>query len=179
MAGSGATDADRGGAGASEARRLAEEHASLRRIATLVARQTPQAEVFTAVAEELGRVLGVEAIRMVRFDEGGDSPCAEVVASWGAKPEVLRVGERAPLGGDNITTAIFENGGSPRPADYSTPTGESAHPGGPGGRAPPRRLLDRDRRDRRAGGPRWHRIGGRRSGHGRGPALGRDDRLGA
>jgi signal transduction histidine kinase len=126
MPGPGATDADGGGAAAAEAARLAEEQAALRRIATLVAEQAPQAKIFTAVAEELGRVLGVEAIRMVRFDESGDAPCAEVVASWGAKPEVLRVGERAPLGGENLTTAIFETGGSARRDDYSTATGAIA-----------------------------------------------------
>jgi signal transduction histidine kinase len=126
MEGSEVTDADPGGATASEARRLAEEQAVLRRIATLVARQTPQAEVFTAVAEELGRVLGVEAIRMVRFDESVEPPCAEVVASWGAKPEVLRVGERAVLGGHNLTTEIFETGRAARRDDYSSATGEIA-----------------------------------------------------
>jgi signal transduction histidine kinase len=126
MAGSGATDADRRGASASEARRLAEEQAALRRIATLVARETLQAEVFTAVAEELGRGLGVEAIRMVRFDVSGEPACAEVVAGWGGKPEVLPVGDRAPLGGENLTTVIFETGGSARRDDYSSATGEIA-----------------------------------------------------
>ncbi len=35
--------------------RLAEEQAALRRVATLVARATPPAQVFAAVAEEVGR----------------------------------------------------------------------------------------------------------------------------
>jgi signal transduction histidine kinase len=124
MTGSGATDADRGGATASEARRLAEEHSSLRRIATLVARQTPQAEVFTAVAEELGRVLSVEAIRLLRFDTTGERPCAEVVGSSGTKPDSFQVGDRSPLGGNNLTTTIFETGVAARRDDYSTATGE-------------------------------------------------------
>lgn len=47
MTGSGTTDAEGGGATASQARRPAEEHAALRRIAMLIARQKPQAEVFT------------------------------------------------------------------------------------------------------------------------------------
>src|SRR6185312_4093499 len=124
MDGSGPTDED--GASASETRRLTEEQAALRRIATLVARQTAQTEIFTAVAEELGRVLGVESIRMVRFDERDEPVCAEVVASWGARPEVLRVGERAPLGGDNLTTTIYETSRPARRDDYSTATGEIA-----------------------------------------------------
>src|ERR1700742_4044639 len=117
MTGSGATDADRGGMTASEARRLAEEHSSLRRIATLVARQTPQAEVFTAVAEELGRVLSVEAIRLLRFDTTGERPCAEVGGSWGTKPVSSQVGDRPPLGGNNLTTTIFETGVAARRDD--------------------------------------------------------------
>src|ERR1700759_746368 len=99
MTGSGATDAARGGMTASEARRLAEEHASLRRIATLVAQQTPQAEGFTAVAEGLGGGRSVEAIRLLRFDTTGERACAEVVGSSGTKPDSFPVGDRSPLGG--------------------------------------------------------------------------------
>src|ERR1700759_4703574 len=124
MTGSGATDADRGGTTASEARRLAEEHASLRRIATLVAQQTPQAEVFAAVAEELGRVLSVEAVRLLRFDTSGERPCAEVVGSAGTKPESFQGGEPSLLGGDTLTTTIFKTGAPARRDDYSTATGE-------------------------------------------------------
>jgi hypothetical protein len=37
-----------------ESRRAAEEQAALRRVATLVAKQTPHAEVFALIAEEIG-----------------------------------------------------------------------------------------------------------------------------
>ena len=40
-----------------EVRRLAHEQAALRRVATLVARESPPAEVFAAVAEEVARLL--------------------------------------------------------------------------------------------------------------------------
>jgi hypothetical protein len=40
---------------------LADEQAALRRVATLVARGVPPAEVFTAVAQEVGSVLGLTA----------------------------------------------------------------------------------------------------------------------
>jgi GAF domain-containing protein len=49
-----------------EVERLAEEHAALRRVATLVAREAPRAEVFTAIAEEICQVLGTEETRMLR-----------------------------------------------------------------------------------------------------------------
>ena len=64
-----------------EVRRLADEQAALRRVATLVARQTPQQEVFAAIAEEIGRLLSVDAIEMVRYLDDRD---AIVVAGWGA-----------------------------------------------------------------------------------------------
>ena len=40
-----------------EVNRLADEQASLRRVATLVARGSPAAEVFAAVADEVGQLL--------------------------------------------------------------------------------------------------------------------------
>ena len=60
---------------------LADEQAALRRVATLVARQTPQAEVFAAIAEEIGRLLAVDSIEMIRYE---DDRGAAVVAGWGA-----------------------------------------------------------------------------------------------
>ena len=64
-----------------EVRRLADEQAALRRVATLVAQQTPQEEVFAAIAEEIGRLLAVDSIQMIRYVDDRD---AVVVAGWGA-----------------------------------------------------------------------------------------------
>src|SRR3954452_22844388 len=47
---------------------LTEEQAALRRVATLVARGVPPPEVFTAVARELGHLLGVSAMHMQRYE---------------------------------------------------------------------------------------------------------------
>ena len=60
--------------------RLAEEQAALRRVATLVAKESP-AEVFAKVAEELANVLGDVDCSLFR-DEGDGT--ASVVALWGA-----------------------------------------------------------------------------------------------
>jgi GAF domain-containing protein len=49
--------------------RLAAEQAALRRVATFVARGAPPADVFEAVAEELGRLLDVGSSGMVRLRE--------------------------------------------------------------------------------------------------------------
>ena len=53
-----------------ELRVLAEEQAALRRVATLVARETAPDAVFAAVAREVGEVLGVDATHLGRFDAG-------------------------------------------------------------------------------------------------------------
>ena len=111
-----------------EVKRLAEEQASLRRVATLVAHQASQADIFTAIAEELGQVLGVQDIRMIRYlpAADGDGGTAVVVASWGSLSDVLEIGERHPLGGANVTTLVFRTGQAARVDDYATANGPIA-----------------------------------------------------
>jgi signal transduction histidine kinase len=90
--------------------RLADEQAALRRVATLVARGAPPAEVFAAVAEQLGRLLDAASSGLVRFEDAG---IARVVAGWGRLDEAVPTGSRLPLGGTNVVTAIARTG---RPA---------------------------------------------------------------
>ena len=52
-------------------RRLAEEQAALRRVATLVARGTGPDAVFSAVADEAGALLGCHVAAVVRFEADG------------------------------------------------------------------------------------------------------------
>ena len=52
-------------------RSLAEEQASLRRVATLVAEGAPAPEVFNAVAEEVAQVMGFGSAAVSRFDDDG------------------------------------------------------------------------------------------------------------
>jgi len=59
---------------------LADEQAALRRVATLVARGAPQAEVFSVVAREVAGCLGVPLISIVRFETDGT---ATYVGAWG------------------------------------------------------------------------------------------------
>ena len=54
-----------------ELRRLAQLQAALRQVATLVARAVPSSEVFTAVAEELARYLGVPHAALLRYEPDG------------------------------------------------------------------------------------------------------------
>src|SRR6185437_1736842 len=56
-------------AGQERLRQLADEQAALRQVATLVADGARPAEVFGAVADELGRLIGAEATFVSRIDE--------------------------------------------------------------------------------------------------------------
>ncbi|HWI73604.1 MAG TPA: GAF domain-containing protein, partial [Baekduia sp.] len=100
--------------------RLADEQAALRRVATLVARERRPAEVFAAVAEEVGRLLPVENTSMLRYEEDG---VATVVASWGALGDRLLVGTRMPVDGRNVTAEVQRTGRPARIDDYEAATG--------------------------------------------------------
>jgi GAF domain-containing protein len=92
---------------------LAAEQAALRRVASLVARGAVAEEVFAGVLEEVGRVLAVEHVQMVRYEP--DATLA-VVASWGdAVPAVPE--------GRNLGAIVFETGRSARIDSYSDASG--------------------------------------------------------
>ena len=102
-----------------DANRLAEEQAALRRVATLVARESSPSEVSAAVAKEVAGLLGVENMRMVRYEADAT---VTVVAEWGEPGAAFPVGSRLPLGGKNIATQVLRTG---RPAriEYAKATG--------------------------------------------------------
>jgi signal transduction histidine kinase len=104
--------------------RLADEQAALRRIAELVAREASQTEVFTTTTDAIGRLLGREP-RMVRYDCDG---AAVIVAAYsdGAHSEILPVGARLPLGGNNALSRVFETGAPARIDDYRAASGPIA-----------------------------------------------------
>jgi PAS domain S-box-containing protein len=102
---------------------LAEEQAALRRVATLVAQQTPQADVFGAVAEEIGRRLAVDSVEMIRYE---NDRVAAVVAIWGALAPAVPIGTRAPIGGRNVTSLVFRTERAARLDDYEDATGPIA-----------------------------------------------------
>jgi GAF domain-containing protein len=104
-----------------EVRRLANEQAALRRVATLVAEEATPDEVFSAVAEEIGRLLGIEDTGMVRYEA---DETATVVASAGGLNDPELVGTRLPLGGTNVTTEVWQTGRAARIDDHSESSGE-------------------------------------------------------
>jgi signal transduction histidine kinase len=98
-----------------ELRRLAEEQAALRRVATLVARGVPAAEVFAAVAEEVRHVLGAPASTIVRLDPDG---ATTVVARLGAQPDNLPIGSRWNPEPHLALTAVLRTGRPARIDDF-------------------------------------------------------------
>jgi len=96
--------------------RLADEQAALRRVATLVAREAPPADVFDAVAEELGRLLEAASSGLVRFE---DEQTATLVAGWGRLGDEVPTGARLPLGGVNVMTQIAQSGRPARIDDFA------------------------------------------------------------
>ena len=88
-----------------ELRRVADEQAALRRVATLVARAAPPAALFAAVVEEVGRLLGADITAMGRYDPDG---AVNPVAGWSTTGDGPPMGDRAPLGDRNVSTLVFE-----------------------------------------------------------------------
>jgi signal transduction histidine kinase len=110
---------------ASDGRRIAEEQAALRRVATLVARGTAPEDVFAAVTEEAGRVLRTDHTNMIRYGHNGTGT---VVGAWtrSGAPGPVAVGDRVPLGGSNLATVVLRTGRSARIDDYTGASGPAA-----------------------------------------------------
>jgi signal transduction histidine kinase len=101
-------------------RELADEQTALRRVATLVAQETPEADVFGAIAEEIARLLGVDGSGMLRFEE---DRVGEVVAIAGPIADVVPLGLRMPIEGFSIASMILRTGEAARLDDYVNATG--------------------------------------------------------
>jgi signal transduction histidine kinase len=95
-----------------ELTRLLDEQAALRRVATLVARAVPPGQIFSAVATEVGRLVGADDTAVVRFEPDGT---AVVVVGLGE--------DRPPVGtrwrADDVSaiTRVWRTGHSARVDD--------------------------------------------------------------
>jgi signal transduction histidine kinase len=103
--------------------RFTGEQAALRRVATLVARAAAPAEVFAAVTEEAGRLMGADYTTMTRYDPDG---AGTVVAAWSRTGAAFPVGTKARLGGRNVPTLVFQAQLPARIDDYSSASGPIA-----------------------------------------------------
>jgi GAF domain-containing protein len=99
---------------------LVDEQAALRRIATMVAQESPPAEVFTEVAEAVAVLLGLESAAVFSYGQAGH---ATVVGSRGDPTGAFPVGRRFELDGDNLTTRIHQTGLPARIDDYDGVSG--------------------------------------------------------
>lgn len=89
---------------------LVREHAALRRVAVLVAREPSPAEVFEAVAREVGTLLGARRAQLVRVASAEEGV---VAASWSdGTLQPVPVGHRAPLDGRGVLGRMLRD---PRP----------------------------------------------------------------
>ena len=100
--------------------RLAEQHAALRRVATLVARGVSPEELFAAVVEEVGQLLPVDLANMCRYEP---DRMQTFVATWGRPGKRFPVGSRWPLGGKNLGTIVFETSRPARIENYADASG--------------------------------------------------------
>src|SRR6185437_13258046 len=100
-------------------RGFAQEQAGLRRVATLVARAATPEEVFAAIAEEAGRLLGAHHAWMTRYEPDG---AARLVATWSSTGAAVPAETRLSPGGRNVYTLVFQTG---RPARIDGSTGTS------------------------------------------------------
>ncbi|WP_433425019.1 sensor histidine kinase [Microtetraspora malaysiensis] len=108
-----------------ENRRVAEEQAALRRVATLVARDTSPTELFNAVACEMGLILKADHVAVSRFEPGH----ATVVGAWSVldSPKAKKIiGSRWPLDQPGVSGRVWRTGRPARMTGYDRATGPIA-----------------------------------------------------
>ena len=102
--------------------RLAEEHAALRRVATLVAAGAPPAEVFDAVTAEVAALIPADGSALTRYEADGTfTPLSGWAIGGGRK----YVGSRYEREG-TVSGLIFETGRPGRVDNYADAHGEAA-----------------------------------------------------
>src|SRR3954470_10377156 len=84
-------------------RRLVEEQAALRRVATLVASGAASAEVFSAVAQEGAQGMHLPTVTVFRYDRDG---LMTVIATWSDRPYAFEPGTRWPLDGESTVARV-------------------------------------------------------------------------
>ena len=103
---------------------LADEQAALRRVATLVARESSPQQLFAAVAEQVARIINVPLVRLVRYESDGS--LAELIGGWGESVDPLAIGARWQLDGPGVLASVWQSGRSARLDDYTDVRGQAA-----------------------------------------------------
>jgi signal transduction histidine kinase len=102
-------------------RLIAEEQAALRRVATLVARDVPAAEIFEAAAAEVRSLLGTNVTILLRYEQDGTG-----VVLAGSAEAGVRTMERVTLEEDSVTARVARTGRSARMEGYERMPGSIA-----------------------------------------------------
>jgi signal transduction histidine kinase len=94
---------------------LVRQHAALQRVAILVARQPPTAEVFAVVTREAGMLLGARMTALLRVES---QQTAAIVAGWSHDDTPVPVGSRGVLDGRGLLGRILRTGQAVRLEDF-------------------------------------------------------------
>ncbi|MFL6148509.1 MAG: GAF domain-containing protein [Pseudonocardiaceae bacterium] len=110
--------------------RLVDEQAALRRVATLVAHGVRPDEIFAAVSDEVGRLVGTDSAAVVRFDD--DAPGIVFVGVASNMSDAFPLGARWVFEDGMASAEVYRTGRSARGGarDWSTvegPVGETHH----------------------------------------------------
>jgi signal transduction histidine kinase len=85
-------------------RRIADEQASLRNLATLVARSVPPSDLFDAVAREMAQILGTTHTVIARYEPDGTT--VMVTGTWNYK-EITTSGSRWEVEPGTVSDLVF------------------------------------------------------------------------
>jgi PAS domain S-box-containing protein len=118
------SDAEDHGRGQHLQREHDEILAAQRRVANLVAGGAASGAVFTAIASEVGRVIGLPLVALWRYEAGGTA--ATVIGAWGERAHPFQAGTRWPLDGPTICAQVLETGSPARIDDFATLPGTIA-----------------------------------------------------
>jgi signal transduction histidine kinase len=102
-----------------ELRRLAEEQAALRRVATLVADGAAPAEVFAKVASEVAQLIPASGAAVTRYEPDGT---VTALGGWTTDGGYSYVGNTYPLEG-TVSGRVLETGGPARVESYAVAPG--------------------------------------------------------
>jgi PAS domain S-box-containing protein len=100
-------------------RRLADEQAALRRVATLVAHGSTPEKVFAAIAREVAQALDLPLVEMCRYEADGT---ATVIGATGEHP--FQPGTNWPLDGPSLTALVRRTERPARIDDYDDVSGK-------------------------------------------------------
>jgi GAF domain-containing protein len=107
-----------------ELSRVVEEQAALRRVATLVAEGAKSEAVFSAVADEVAHVFGVQHVTVCRYEPDTILVLSSFEApDPAAAPPPFRAGRRLPLAAPSLPASVYRSGEPVRIDDFTASHG--------------------------------------------------------